>query len=126
MVEANGIGGGNMPQDRAQVKVSERYLQNRILAMQSKLEQLSSKWVLTPDMAVQQPFETEFTCSICYNVVKKPRQCKECDRLQCYDCLSKWWERTVVGGGSKCPLCSKMKGFNIKVNSIVMAWLNAK
>ena len=42
-----------MSSDRAQVKVSERYLQNRILAMQTHLEQLSSNWVLTTDMAVQ-------------------------------------------------------------------------
>lgn len=31
-----------------------------------------------------------------------------------------------MGMGNKCPLCSKTKGFNAKVNSIVMAWLNAK
>lgn len=116
-----------MSTDLAQVKVSERYLQNRILAMQTHLEQLSSNWVLTTDMAVQQPFETEFTCAICYNVVKKPRQCKECDRLQCGSCLTKWWERALAGTShNKCPLCSKTKGFNTKVNNIVMSWLNQK
>ena len=53
-------------------------------------------------------------------------QCKECDRLQCADCLRKWWERTVVGSGSKCPLCSKTKGFHDRVNNIVMNWLKSK
>ena len=122
MVEASSEENKNKPS----MRVSEKYLTGRVLALQTQQEQLSANFVLTPDMVVKQPFEPEFTCSICYNVVKKPKQCKECDRLQCDGCLAKWWERSQVVSKSKCPLCSKNEGFRDKVNSIVMSWLNAK
>ena len=126
MVEAQGSGGPTPQQPMAQVKVSDRYLQNRILAMRTQAEQISNNFVLTPEMAVSSPLEAEFICSICYNVVRKPRQCKECDRLQCTECLNKWWDRCYAGSNTKCPLCSKTKGFHTKVNNIVMSWLNQK
>ena len=105
------------------VTVSERYLETRITALKAKVEEYTAKFVLTADMAEVQPFESEFCCAICYNVVKKPMQCKECDRLQCGTCLEKWWERAAI---KKCPLCSKSTGFHNRVNNIVMNWLNAK
>ena len=67
--------------DPPQVRISEKYLSARLLALETQQEQIVEKYTLTSEMAVKQPLEAEFNCSICYNVVKKPRQCKECDRL---------------------------------------------
>ena len=41
------------------------------------------KMVLTPEMSTRQPFEDAFVCSICYNCVEVPRQCRQCDSLNC-------------------------------------------
>ena len=81
---------------------------------------------LTPDMAASSAFEESFRCSICYNVVKDPKQCRQCENLNCYECLTRWWDE---GGqqapgleDKKCPNCAERKGFQ-EVNRIVMALL---
>ena len=56
-------------------------------AMERKHLESLGEMVLTQDMAVQQPFEESFNCSVCFNVVVDPRQCKECESLNCSKCL---------------------------------------
>ena len=82
--------------------------------------------VLTPDMAAGD-FEESFRCSICYNVVKDPKECRQCSNLNCKDCLVRWWEESGLPAldleGKKCPNCAEKKGFQ-EVNRLVMGLLN--
>jgi len=45
---------------------------------------------LTPIQAVKQPFNCDFECMICTNVVRDPVECTNCDKLFCNICNEKW------------------------------------
>ena len=85
-------------------------------------------------MCVEEELEDEFTCSICYFVLKNPKQCKECEGFVDEECLHKWWNVRTMGGltghigGSnrgKCPLCKKSTGFT-SMHRMVKSWLNSR
>jgi hypothetical protein len=74
---------------------------------------------LTEDDCTTQPFETHFICSICTLVVQKPKQCSECENLNCEPCIAQWLEKS-----KHCPSC-RQDYTSQKVNRFVMNQLDS-
>ena len=60
------------------------------------------KFTLSADQSVQQPFSKELQCSICLDVVLKPKICSECEKLYCGECIDEW-----TAENQACPHCKK-------------------
>ena len=46
--------------------------------------------------------EDEFTCPICFNIVKDPEECNACDKIFCQGCILNWRQSS-----STCPACNE-------------------
>ena len=57
-------------------------------------------------------------------MVDEPRQCRQCDALNCAQCLNEWYKTNgMILSKDKCPNCKERRGFQ-DVNRIVMTMLN--
>ena len=60
-----------------------------------------------------------FTCTICLNVVEKPKECQQCNQLCCESCLDEWTKRNQT-----CPNCRGNLNLGKQVNRFVIQSLN--
>ena len=76
--------------------------QNIIDAQLERIAVEPTERILSPENAVNQPFDQYFSCQFCLNVVDDPQECRECNQLNCKSCLETW-----LGRNSTCPNCRK-------------------
>jgi hypothetical protein len=75
---------------------------------------------LMPEQAVNQPFDSFFTCSICLSVVPPDMvECGQCDKLNCKSCIADWTHKQ-----NNCPNCRAEFTPSGKPNRFVMNMLN--
>ena len=70
-------------------------------------------------MAVNQPFDRHFTCSICLNVLRNPVETNCCQTLFCDSCIAHW-----LNNSSLCPQCKQVLSVQVRPNRILMNILN--
>ena len=99
-----------------------------LMKINNERDETISQIRLTEDMLAEGNLEPEFICTICMNVLKNPRQCKECEGFVDNDCLEHWWKSSASyneNHRNQCPLCKKRNGFT-NMHRMVMNWLNNK
>lgn len=102
-----------------QFKISEETLKE-FLEQGPKPFYFGEEFILTQEMAVNQPFDRLFKCSICLNVLSSPiSQMECCEQLYCQTCILDWKKFRQA-----CPNCKAVLKIAPRPNRIVMNILN--
>ncbi len=51
---------------------------------------LLTKLCCSPHLTPKNKVEDDFNCCICMNVVREPRECSNCEKLFCNQCIEQW------------------------------------
>ena len=74
--------------------IDQSQIEAAMLLLVTESNAANIKITLSADQCLQQPFPDDFECSMCLQVVIKPKQCSNCDKLHCEECIEGWLENS--------------------------------
>jgi len=71
-------------------KVDEGLIKRLLESEARQTKKSLEKSFLNQTQAKVQPFDPDFLCDLCSNVVRHPSECDKCDKMACTACMNKW------------------------------------